>query len=174
MNRRAPPPPLDHERLERLALRYVERYATTRAKLATYLARKIRERGWAEERPAEPVALADRMATLGYIDDRGFAEMRANALTRRGFGARRIAGAWREAGIAAEDAEALRPMVEDEAEASALAFARRKRLGPFATVVPDRAGQARALAAMLRAGHGYDLARRILGREAEDVDEIDP
>jgi regulatory protein len=33
------PGPLDSAALDRLALRYVERFATTRAKLAAYLAR---------------------------------------------------------------------------------------------------------------------------------------
>ena len=33
-------PPLDHKMLEELALRYVERFATTRAKLRDYLRRK--------------------------------------------------------------------------------------------------------------------------------------
>ncbi|HYZ48955.1 MAG TPA: RecX family transcriptional regulator, partial [Sphingomonas sp.] len=41
--------PLDAPALERFALRYVERYATTRARLADYLSRKLRERGWAGE-----------------------------------------------------------------------------------------------------------------------------
>ncbi|KTW08260.1 RecX family transcriptional regulator, partial [Sphingomonas sanguinis] len=35
--------------LERLALRYVERFATTEGKLVDYLTRKLRERGWAGE-----------------------------------------------------------------------------------------------------------------------------
>ena len=43
---RRQPPPLDAAALERLALRYVERFATTRGRLTDYLTRKIRERGW--------------------------------------------------------------------------------------------------------------------------------
>lgn len=172
MTPRASPTPLDPERLERLALRYVERYATSRAKLASYLWRKIRERGWSGDEPADPAALAERMASRGYVDDRGFAEMRAMAMTRRGLGPRRIAGAWRAAGIAEEDADAVRPLIEEGAEESAIAFARRKRLGPFARTAPDRAGQAKALATMLRAGHDYDLARRVLGRMPDDEDHV--
>jgi regulatory protein len=96
---RRPPSPLDVAAMERLALRYVERFATTRGKLADYLRRKIRERGWDGE-PGDPVALAEKLAELGYIDDRAFAEARASALGRRGLGARRVAGALREARIA--------------------------------------------------------------------------
>ncbi len=75
-------PPLDASALERLALRYVERFATSRAKLADYLRRKIRERGW-DGAPADVDALSERMAVLGYIDDRAFAEARARSLARR-------------------------------------------------------------------------------------------
>ncbi|HVJ00769.1 MAG TPA: RecX family transcriptional regulator, partial [Sphingomonas sp.] len=57
---RRPLSPLDRADLERLALRYVERFATTRARLAAYLDRKIRERGWAGEGSPDTVALAQR------------------------------------------------------------------------------------------------------------------
>ena len=57
---RRPLPPLDQPALERAALRYVERYATTRAKLVAYLHRKLRERG--REGEIDVDALADRMA----------------------------------------------------------------------------------------------------------------
>lgn len=173
MTPRAPRKPLDTARLERLALRYVERYATTRTKLRRYLERKIAERGWEGEARADPGALADRIAELGYVDDRGFAEARAAAMTRRGLGARRIAGAFRDAGIGAEDAEAVAPTIAAGARDSALAFARRRRIGPFAAAEPDRAGREKALAAMLRAGHSLDLSRAIVrlppGAEIDDV-----
>lgn len=86
---RQPLPALDAAALERLALRYVERFATTRGKLADYLRRKVRERGWAGEAAADPAALAERLAALGYIDDRGYAEGKAAALARRGLGDRK-------------------------------------------------------------------------------------
>lgn len=158
-NRRAPP--LDAAALDRLALRYVERFATSRGKLAAYLARKVRERGW-DGVPVDTVAVAERMAALGYVDDRAFAEARAGALTRRGLGARRVALDWRVAGIGEDDVAALEPAVADAALAAALTFARRKRIGPFAEAVADRDQRQRQIAAMLRAGHNLELARRIV------------
>ncbi len=168
---RRPAPPLDGPKLDRLALRYVERFATTRGKLAEYLRRKIRERGW-EGVPADPDALAERMAELGYVDDRAFAEARARSMTRRGLGARRIADALRHARVGADDTEAVTPDVVEQAPESALAFARRKRIGPFAAAPADRNLRAKQLAAMARAGHGYELARRIV--DAPPGGEIDP
>ncbi|MFD1786565.1 regulatory protein RecX [Sphingomonas floccifaciens] len=167
------PRPLDPDALDRLALRYVERYATTRAKLRDYLIRKIRERGWAGDVPPDPAALADRMAELRYVDDRAFAEARVRSLGRRGLGARRISGALRAAGITGDDAEAVREDIDAQADDSALTFARRKRLGPFATApATDPKARDRAFAAMLRAGHDPDQVRRILGMTADDLARI--
>ena len=158
---RRPLPPLDAAALERLALRYVERFATTRGKLADYLKRKVRERGW-EGAPADPVAVAERIAALGYIDDRGWASARAASLGRRGLGAGRVGLALRAAGVVEEDREAVAPDVAAQAIDAALRFARRKRLGPWGDGPLDRAAREKALGAMLRAGHGVDLSRRIL------------
>lgn len=155
------PAPLDQAALERLALRYVERFATTRGKLSAYLARKIRERGW--EGPAtDPAAVAERMATLGYVDDRGFADQKGAALGRRGYGARRVAETLRAAGLDADDAASAVAQARVSAWESALHLARRKRIGPFADVPADAAQRARQIGQMLRAGHAPPLARRIV------------
>lgn len=167
MNRRdrRPPPPLDAAALERLALRYVERFATTRGKLVDYLRRKVRERGWegeAADAPADFGALTERFAVLGYLDDRGYAEHKAAALARRGLGARRVEGALVQARVDEADRDALAPAIADRAVDAALAFARRKRLGPWGDGAGDRALREKQLAAMLCAGHPLDLARRIV------------
>jgi len=170
---RRSPKPLNAAALDRLALRYVERFATTRAKLATYLARKVRERGW-EGAPADPMAIADRMAALGYVDDRAFAESRARSMTRRGLGGRRITGALRAAGIGEDDAEAAAPIVAAGALDAALAFARRRRIGPFGTAPSDRPTREKQLAAMIRGGHEIALAKRIVAMEpGENVDWLE-
>jgi regulatory protein len=169
---RRPPPPLDPAGLERLALRYVERYATTRGRLVDYLRRKVRERGWAGEQAADPAALAERMAALGYIDDRTWAEARAGALTRRGLGARRVADALRQAKVE----EADTPDVSEQGPAAALAFARRRRFGPWARERADRDLAQRQMAAMMRAGHAPALSRRILAMtpgEEPDPEALD-
>lgn len=167
------PPPLDEEALKRLALRYAERYATSRAKLSRYLLRKARERGWAGAGEAPPIeATVAAMAELGYVDDRSFAAARGATLTRRGLGARRVAADLHAAGIGEEDSAAPRAAAEAQALAAALHYARKRKIGPFAPATADRAGRERALAAMLRAGHPFDLARKVVA--AAPGDEIDP
>lgn len=169
-----PLPPLDPAALDRMALRYVERFATTRARLASYLDRKIRARGW-EGQPADTAAIAERFADLGYVDDRAFGEARAAAMGRRGLGARRIGDALRHAGVGGEDAEALAPAISARATESALSFARRKRIGPFADRAPDRPQREKQLAALVRAGHDFAIARKIVsmapGDDAAILDE---
>ena len=173
--RRKPRPPLDAERLERLALRYVERFATTRAKLKTYLLRKVRERGWqgADEPAIE--AIADRFTHLGYVDDASFAMAKSRSLSARGYGPRRVGETLRAAGVGEQDAEAARRLADQQAADSALRFARRRRLGPFAAELPDPKGRERALAALVRAGHSFALARAIVELEpgsATDVSDL--
>ena len=168
---RRTPDPLDQAALEKLALRYVERFATTRARLAAYLTRKIRERGWREGH-ADPEGIAQRMADLGYIDDRLYAEGKAAAMARRGLGARRVEGMLREAGIAAGDAAAIAPDVAARAVDAAIAFARRRRIGPFAVAAADRMQREKQFAAMVRGGHAPGLARRMVAMAPGDDPEI--
>lgn len=154
------PRPIDADALALLALNYVARYATTRAKLRLYLRRKLRERGWngADEPPVE--AIVARHAGSGHIDDAAFAAGRAAALHRRGYGARRIGEALRAAGIEAEDRPEEEAAPEHALEA-ALAFARRRRIGPFAATPADAERLRRDIAALLRAGHAWPVARAV-------------
>jgi len=162
-------PPYDGATLERAALDYAARYATTRSKLAAYLRRKLRERGW-EGADAPPIdALVARFVDRGYVDDRAFAAAKADALLRRGYGARRIGTALRAAGIDAETSDGLRDRIADEAEAAAIRFARRRRIGPFADHRPDPAERCRWIAAMARAGHPAELVHRLLGGDADEL-----
>lgn len=159
---RKPRPPLDKGKLDELALRYVGRFATTRSRLAAYLARKIRERGWAGEREADIAAIAERLAGLGYVDDAAYALAKTRSLSGRGYGARRVRRSLGAAGVGEDDAVGGIELAEAERVDSAIRFARRRRLGPFAPAKPERAERERAIAAMIRAGHSFGLARAIV------------
>jgi regulatory protein len=160
--RRRTPSPLDEVKLRELALAYVGRFATSRARLRAYLKRKLRERGWAEERPPDPEAIAERFADQGYIDDSAYALMKSRALSSRGYGKRRVVTALKTAGIEEEDGRAAFDEAEREAVAAALRFAERRRIGPFASRSNDDPhDREKAIAAMVRAGHSFALARTI-------------
>lgn len=160
---------LDAKGLESLALRYVGKYATTRAKLRDYLLRKVDEAEWTGETTPDVNGLVGRIAELGYVDDRAFAEQRAAALGRRGYGARRISIALRAAGIEAEDGEDALAFAQARALDAALALARRRRLGPYAEHPADRSARERAITILVRAGHDPALARRIASSDPGEI-----
>src|SRR5687767_12334015 len=112
---RRPRPPLDADKLNELALAYVARFATSRARLAAYLARKLRERGWAGTGEPPVEALVAKAAAAGFVDDAAFALSRARSLTGRGYGERRVGQALHAAGIAEADGEAARGHARDDA-----------------------------------------------------------
>jgi len=160
-------PPLDSRRLEDLALRYVGRYATSRAKLVGYLSRKVRERGWGADSEPDFDALANRFSELGYVDDAAFALAKSQSLTGRGYGKRRLEERLRLAGIGDEDGSAAREHADANAVDAAIRFAERRRIGPYGASDGDPRTRERSLAAMVRAGHSFNLARVIVDWPAD-------
>lgn len=162
---RKPRPPLTQAKLEEMALAYVGRFATSRSKLVSYLGRKLRERGWDGEVEPDLAALAEKLAELGYVDDRAFALSKARSLMARGYGERRVGLALSIAGIDEEDGDEARSHVEERAVEAALRYARRRSIGPFAKSTLNPADREKALAAMVRAGHRLDLAKAVVKLE---------
>ena len=159
--------------MRELALRYVGKYATTRAKLREYLTRKIRERGWAESGEPDLEALAARFAELGLIDDAAFALAKSRSLSARGYGKRRLADQLRRAGVDDADGADASAHADDEAVDAALRLAQRRRIGPFADVAADPAQREKWIAALVRAGHGFTLANVIARLEPGQEIDLD-
>ncbi len=157
-----------------LALHYVGRYATSKAKLAAYLARKIRDRGWGEsEAPPQIEALIEDFVRLGFIDDAAFAASRARSLTQRGMGMRRVREDLRAKGISETDAIGAHSQAESDKWQAADRFAKRKRIGPYAAETASPEVQQKQLQAFLRAGHGFDIAKRFVRAEPGEMPEFE-
>lgn len=156
-----------------MALHYAGRYATTRSKLTAYLQRKIRERGWKDGEPfADLTALVNGFAELGYVNDTAFADAKARSFVRRGYGSRRFEQELHAAGIEDTDAVSAREDTAAGAFDSAKAFARRKRIGPFASDAASPEIKQKQLAGFMRAGHGFDVARRFVNAApGEDIED---
>ena len=166
---RRPRPPLDPATFRALAVHYVGRYATTQVRLRQYLERKLRERGWDDSAPhPDLLEMVSEFARLGYVDDDIFASTRVTSLLKRGYGAKRLNFALRHAGIPAEKAESAAQIDADSAYQAAMVFARRKRLGPFGPPLEDPRVRTRAVAAFVRAGHSYEIVRKILDMDFDD------
>ncbi len=155
--------PLDAAALDRLAITYVGRYATTGKRLSDYLLRKVRESGWNGDGAPPVAAIVERMIALSYIDDEAFARMKADALGRRGYGPLRVKMALRHAGVGEDDARGAHDSAEKTAFDSAVSFAKKRKFGPFSGGKAfDQAARTKAMAAMCRAGHSYEMASRVL------------
>lgn len=167
--RRAQKQPISAQQLRQLALSYVARYATSQAKLTHYLQRKINERGWeTDDRP--PISqIVAQMVDMGFVDDEAFATSRKDSLIRRGYGETRIRSALHQAGIDSETTNKIVDIEEDRALEIALAYARKRRLGPYFLGAPDQKSRQKQLASLLRAGHNLTIALQILDLDAETV-----
>lgn len=165
---------LDQESLHRLAIRYVERYATSRKKLANYLHRKIREREWQDAVPPAVDQLVERFVEQGYIDDALYAQTKAASLTRRGYGTRRVSHALYQAGISETDGREAFQISETNKWAAADKFARKRRIGPYAETQQADDKCRKQLQAFLRAGHDFDLASRfVFAKPGEEISAED-
>ena len=162
--------------LEKWALAYLERFASSAENLRRVLRRRVRRRVRDDDetvRAADALidALVIRYRDAGLIDDAAYAAGRARARLARGQSLRRIAAGLMAKGVGAEDrAAALQALRETEPDpdlAAACAFARRRRLGPFRRAPIDRN---RELAAFARAGFARREAEAVLGcADAEAV-----
>ena len=175
--------PLDETTLRDLALSYVARFATTGSKLEGYLARKLRERGVAEDadgrvQTPDVHALVTRLIELGYVDDEAYARSKTRDLTARGYGARRVEQALWAAGVDENTREETAPN-EAETRRAAILLAKKRRFGPFARHLDEgepadalRKRRDKQVAAMLRAGHRFEHIAFILDARNEcDIDE---
>lgn len=174
--------PVDESTLRDLALSYVARFSTTGAKLEAYLARKVRERGVAEDddgrtRELDVPALVARLVELGYVDDAIYARSKSRDLTQRGYGARRVEQALWAAGVD-EDLRGESAPSEAESRRAAVQLAKKRRFGPFdaerrADLSHEEAHKLREkqVAAMLRAGHAFAHVRFIM--DAAAIDDIE-
>ena len=174
------PRPVTREWLFRAAAYYLGRYASTAENLRKVLERKVasRIRDWGDDEkapdPAESSLLVEATVAhfleLKLLDDRAFAEARLASLRRRGTSIRQVQMKLSEKGV---DRELIAEVVggdETDDRAAALAFARRRRLGPHR--LRDRIERRdRDIAAMMRAGFGLGDARHAID---QDPDEDDP
>ena len=164
------PRPLDAARLNGLALAYAARFAVSAAKLADYLRRKLRERGWEGEGEPPLEALVARFVDAGYVDDAAYARAKTGSMLRRGLGMRRVRQALDAAGIGENERSEAAPGA-GAARRAALALAAKRRLGPFGPARPDRAAREKQIAAMLRGGHPLDSARFLVDAASIEMAE---
>lgn len=168
-------PPLDRPALERKALDYIGRYEAPAARVTAVLRRMVEReaRRQSIDREAARRMIDDVVADLvarGIIVDRRYAEIRARVLRGRGTATAMIRQDLRAHGISAAVVGEVLQGGPDESTANlaaAIAFARRRRLGPFRPAAARADNRLRDLGALGRRGFDPDTARRVV--DAPDV-----
>ena len=153
--------------LEKWALGYLERFASSAENLRRVLRRRVHRHTSDTETVQRAAALIDelveRYRASGIIEDAAYAAARARGRLARGEPLRRVAAGLAAKGVAAEDRaaalDALRETAPDPDLAAACAFARRRRLGPYRRGPADRN---RDLGSFARAGFGRREAEAVL------------
>jgi regulatory protein len=168
------------EALHAVAVAYLGRHGATRATLARMLNRHIDR--WARTHGgdvAAPVAMAkravrevvDRLAAAGAVDDARFAALRSRRLIRGGHSRRATAAHLAARGVPAEVVAAALPSPDDMSELeAAVAYARKRRIGPFRDDIAAAEAHPRELGALARAGFGREVAQRALAMPREDAE----
>lgn len=170
------------KRLENVAAAYVARYDASSARLRAVLMRRVQKaRTGNAPIVADVAAVIDaimaRYIKAGIIDDARYAERKAGSLHRRGTSSRHIREKLKLAGIDRDDVERAIDVNREELAVdstgmdlqAALAFARRRRLGPFRAAAERDARRSRDLAALGRAGFSFDIARRVIDTDDPDA-----
>jgi regulatory protein len=162
------------ELLERWALHYLGRYASSAENLRRVLMRRARRHSPETARQASALidALLARYRESGLLDDAAYAAGRVQSLHRRGDSLQAIRARLAAKGVAASDVadavSGLRAAAPDPDLAAACAFARRRRLGPFRRAA---ANHARELGAFARAGFNRRVAEAVLA--CSDVEAVE-
>ncbi|MEE8444566.1 MAG: RecX family transcriptional regulator [Alphaproteobacteria bacterium] len=166
--------------LENVALWYLQRFAASADSLRRVLLRRVETSARAHDTDrAEGAALVEaiiaRYQQSGLLDDSAYARVRALSLHRRGASIRTIRVRLKAKGIGGGDTDlAIRALAQEAAEpdlVAAIAYARRRRLGPWRTCQDRDTYKQRDLAALARNGFDYDTARRVI--EASGTEQLE-
>lgn len=156
---------IEPELLERWALHYLGRYASSAENLRRVLMRRVRRHSpTAPQVTAQLIdSLVARYREAGLLDDAAYAAGRVQSLHRRGDSLHAMRARLAAQGVAAADVtEAISALSAGAANpdlAAACAFARRRRLGPYRR---SAANHERELAAFARAGFSRRVADAVL------------
>jgi regulatory protein len=161
--------PITAKYLQNAAVFYLERYASSAEGLRRVLRRRVSKARLLE---------APVMDNAEEAIDKAFAQTKARSLHRRGVSGQLTRQRLKVAGVGREDVDSALAALDEELGTdparreiqAAVAFARRRRLGPFRMKEREEK-KARDLASMARAGFAYDLARKVI--DATDPDSLD-
>ena len=177
----APPRRMTARRLENIAMFYLQRFSATGAHLKRVLMRRVDRAMRAPESPDRREmtgwvdALVERLVASGAVSDAAYAEGRTAMMRRLGKGPGKIRSALAAKGVRTAEIDRVLAETERTADgtdatfAAAVAYARRRRLGPFRDDPADRDQLRKDMAALARAGFSFAVAGRVMALTADDL-----
>lgn len=167
------------QRLTNAAVFYLSRYAASENSLRQVLDRKIKKAALRDEAFAANYELHKELRSTietiiegyrksGALNDKAFAETKAHSLRRAGKSRSAIRQRLSFKGVSRDIIDQAlmhtdEGMESEEAEfAAALAFAKRRKLGPFGAHQTDKDRQRKDVAVLARAGFSLDIVRKIV------------
>ena len=166
--------------LENAALYYLERFATSSENLRRVLLRRVERSAKHHDTDIEACAmliedLINRYQASGLLDDAVFARAQAASMNRRGKSVRAIRGHLMQKAVGADNIDkALKDLAVDVGDldlAAAIAYAQKRRIGPYRKKENAPGVRDKELAALARNGFSYSLAQLIV--DANNADELE-
>ncbi len=176
------PRPVSAQSLRNAALRYLDRFATSRENLRQVLMRRVHKSNYHHDTSVQEGIdwiedILNKLEKANFINDKTYAEGRAGALHRKGTSLRVIKMKLMEKGVSEDDIAFALESLREETQSpnlerdAAIALAKRRRLGPWRLPEKREALKEKDLAAMARVGFSYDLARDVI--EASSPEDLD-
>jgi len=155
--------PITYKRLKNIALFYLERYDASSFKLKQVLTRRVQKSASQGVDVPKDVSkwiiqVVSECEQLGYLNDIRYAENQARRLSEQGKSARFISQKLDLAGIDPQMIQAVLGNYDEYEQAKI--FARKKHLG---------SDYQKDMAKMARAGFSYEIAKKTLTKENQDV-----
>jgi regulatory protein len=175
---RKKPKKITQSYLHNAGLYYLQRFASSRQNFITVMDRKIRKSCHVhtdqnyESCKAMLETLADTFERSGLLNDDLYINGMIQSLRRRGYSRSGILQKLTVKGITRDVALTKLQQNDndgiDEEWEAALKFARKRKLGPYATKTDENSTK-KFFASLARAGYSYDTARKILNADLEDA-----
>ena len=166
--------------IENSALYYIGRYATSSENLKRVLKRKVIRASKHHETNIEACInhigdLIQRYLENGILNDEAYAQAQATSMNRRGKSLRAIRSRLRQKALSDKIINKAISVLTNEIGSpdlsAAIAYARKRRLGPYRKNSSKQNSLDKELASLARSGFSYSLALRIV--EANNIDELE-
>ncbi|MFC7050262.1 regulatory protein RecX [Emcibacter nanhaiensis] len=170
--------------LRNATYRYLERYASSEDNLRRVLRQKIKRRLMAADQAADLTAehegwiedVVQHCRKHALIDDELYALSRARSFLRTGNSRAKIIQKLLAKGISRDLIDRVLAELVDEMGDSELfaaaSYVRRRRFGSFSTRAADDARRQKEMASLARAGFSFDLSRRVLDSDRDELEDI--